>query len=111
MLRWMQLLGMVLIIMMIGCQSGEKEGEMGKRQMKVTTDINAVKEAHTDSLMKIPGVVGVYVGELDDGTPCIGVMVKKLTPAIEEQIPRQLDGYPVRVEETGDIRPMEGKRK
>ncbi|TAK66564.1 MAG: hypothetical protein EPO24_01370, partial [Bacteroidetes bacterium] len=68
-------------------------------------DINLVKEAHTEELMAIEGVVGVYVGALDDGTPCIGVMVVKLTDELKRKLPKELEGYPVRIEETGAIEP------
>ena len=69
-------------------------------------DINQVKEAHTGELMSLPGVVGVYVGELEDHTPCIGVMVVKKTPDLEKKIPKSLEGHPVRIDETGEIKPM-----
>ncbi len=39
-------------------------------------DINTVLRDHDQELMAIPGVVGVYVGLLDDGkTSCLKVMV------------------------------------
>lgn len=70
-------------------------------------DINEVLRAHDKELMAIPGVVGVYVGALEDGkSPCLKVMVVKKTPELERRIPKSLDGYPVVVEETGVIRPM-----
>jgi hypothetical protein len=69
-------------------------------------DINLVKEDHAGELMKLPGVVGVYVGALDDGKACIGVMVVRRTRELTEQIPRTLEGYPVRIEESGEIKPM-----
>jgi hypothetical protein len=71
-----------------------------------TNKINEVMTANTDSLMAIPGVVGVYVGELEDGTPCIGVLVKKMTPDLQRIIPQKLEGYPVKIEVSGEIRPM-----
>ena len=69
-------------------------------------DINAVKDAHVDELMALPGVVGVYVGELENHTPAIGVMVVKKTPELEQKIPKTLEGYPVKIDETGVITPM-----
>jgi hypothetical protein len=75
--------------------------------MKPARDINAVKEAHTPELMNIPGVVGVYIGETDDGVAFIGVMVTKKTPEIDTKIPQKLEGYPVHVEETGEIKPLQ----
>ncbi len=70
-------------------------------------DINAVLSRHDRELMAIPGVAGVYVGLLDDGaTPCLKVMVVRDTGEVRRKIPKQLEGYPVVVEETGEIRPM-----
>ncbi len=69
-------------------------------------DINTVKEAHAAELMALPGVVGVAVGELEDHTPCILVMVVKLTKELEGKIPKTIEGHPVRIEESGEIRPM-----
>jgi hypothetical protein len=70
-------------------------------------DINAVLSAHDRDLLAIPGVVGVYVGLLDDGrTPCLKIMLAKRTPQTEKNIPQSLEGYPVVVEVTGEIRPL-----
>jgi hypothetical protein len=70
------------------------------------TDINAVVAAHEKQLMAIPGVVGVYVGVLEDGkSPCLKIMLSQRTPE-SKQIPAQINGFPVRVEVTGEIRPL-----
>ena len=61
---------------------------------------------HTPELMAIPGVVGTYQGTLDDGTPCIKVMVVKRTRELERRIPDRLEGHPVRIDVTGVIRPL-----
>jgi hypothetical protein len=72
-------------------------------------DISDVLDAHDDALMTISGVVGVYVGLLDDDeTPCIKIMVVEKTPELEETLPKSLDGHPVVVEESGVIRPLNG---
>jgi hypothetical protein len=71
-------------------------------------DINLVLRDHDRELMAVPGVAGVYVGVLDDGkTPCLKVMAVRKTPELEHAIPKSLEGYPVVIEETGVIRPME----
>jgi hypothetical protein len=72
-------------------------------------DINAVLADHDKQLMAIPNVVGVYVGVLEDGkTPCLKVMLARKSPETERAIPRLLEGYPVVVEVTGEIRPLGG---
>lgn len=72
-------------------------------------DINLVMESHVDELMAVPGVVGVYVGMLDDGKDCIVVMVVTLTPELQRKIPTSLEGYAVKLEETGEIKPLNRK--
>jgi len=70
-------------------------------------DINEVLRAHDRELLAINGVVGVYVGVLEDGkTPCLKVMVVAKTAELERAIPKTLDGYPVIIEVTGEIKPL-----
>ncbi|MFC1981632.1 Ig-like domain-containing protein [Chloroflexota bacterium] len=58
------------------------------------------KEAHTDVLMAIPGVVGTAVGLGADNEPVVKVYAKSAGVA---GLPRQLDGVPVSVQVTGEI--------
>jgi hypothetical protein len=100
------LAGVLCLMVLAGCQ----------RPMNSTTspdsrrDINAVLRDHDKELMAVPGVVGVYVGLLEDEkTPCLKVMAARKTAALQRQVPKSLEGYPVVVEETGVIRPMRQK--
>jgi len=72
-----------------------------------TRDIKTVMEAHVDDLMALPGVAGVAIGALDDGTPCIKVMVVAQTDELRRHIPDRLEGHPVVIVESGAFRPME----
>lgn len=70
--------------------------------------INQVLEAHADELMATPGVTGIAIGLLSDGkTPCLKILVTKLTKELETGLPGTLDGHPVVVEATGVIRPLD----
>ena len=70
-------------------------------------DINAVLAAHQDRLMAIPGVVGIYVGLADDEhTPCLKVMLSKDDEETKRAVPRELEGYRVLTEVSGEIRPL-----
>jgi hypothetical protein len=70
-------------------------------------DINAVLAAHDRQLLDLPAVVGVYVGVLADGTtPCLKVMLARPTPETERKIPRDIEGYPLVTEISGEIRPL-----
>ena len=70
-------------------------------------DINVVLAAHDKELLAIPGVVGVYVGTLEDRrTPCLRVMVARKT-AESRKVPQSIEGYPVVIEVTGEIRALD----
>jgi len=62
--------------------------------------------AHDDSLLAVPGVIGVYEGARDDGTPVIRVLATGLSAAARARIPETLEGYPVEIEWSGEIRPL-----
>jgi hypothetical protein len=70
-------------------------------------DINAVLASHDKELLAFRGVVGVYVGTLDDRrTPCLKVMLTEKNADSERKIPAAIEGYPVIIEVTGEIRPL-----
>lgn len=71
--------------------------------------IKEVLQEHSVDLMSIPGVVGVGQG-LCDNQPCIKVFVVKKTPELEDKIPEKLEGYTVKIEETGIIRALPENR-
>jgi hypothetical protein len=77
--------------------------------------VTAVKTRHETELLRYPNVVGVATGmRTKQGSPtgeyCLVVYVTKKVPKselrTEEILPRALDGIPVDVVETGEIRPL-----
>ena len=68
--------------------------------------ISKVIEKHSENIMLIKGVVGVYEGRTEDNLPCIKIMVEKITAELQNKLPKKLEGYPVIIEETGVIEPM-----
>jgi hypothetical protein len=87
----------------VACSGAHRETE---ESSVAARSINEVLKAHTDSLMRLPGVVGTAVG-LCDGERCIKVLVSGSNPAIERQIPARLEGYRVTVEVSGDLKPRD----
>ena len=78
--------------------------------MKPSRDINAVLAAHQAELMALPGVVGVYVGlGKDERTECLKVMLERNDEELRRRLPKNLEGYPVVPEFTGEIRPFDKK--
>lgn len=59
-----------------------------------------VQERHTDRLMAIDGVVGTGAGINASGSPVIKVFTKR---ANVRNLPTELDGVPVVIEETGEF--------
>jgi len=66
-------------------------------------DINIVLKDHAQKIIAIPEVVGLYVGELTLNKPCVRIMVIKKTKKIIAKIPTDLEGWPVQIDETGEI--------
>jgi hypothetical protein len=87
------------LVLVAGCRSAGHE----ETPLRPITDVLA---AHTPELMKIPGVVGTAESRLGDGRPCVLVMVATLTPELKRALPRELEGYPVKIQETGEIHAM-----
>lgn len=65
--------------------------------------IEGVLAAHSRAWMSLPGVIGTAIGEFQR-TPCIKVLVLAKTETLIEQIPSQVEGFRVIIEEIGAIR-------
>ena len=72
--------------------------------------IAAVIADHAPRLMALKGITAVGESVLPDGTPCIRVFLLARDPELEKQIPARIEGHPVVVLVSGEIRAMpEGK--
>ena len=93
----------VVVVLLIG---GELMAQTSSPSPK--RDINAVLAAHDKELLAIPGVAGVYVATLEDQrTPCLKVMLVEDKPELRRAIPATIEGYPVVLEVTGEIRALD----
>jgi hypothetical protein len=106
---WLVLAALGLAIC-IGSGCGSEVRPVDQGASMPTRPLAAVLAEHSTELMALPGVVGVFEGQLDDGTPCIGVLVTEAKPEITAKIPARLEGYPVKIEASGEIRPMNRSR-
>lgn len=91
----------LVVAAVMSCRSGN-----GGEKTVPTRDVKTVMDAHVEELMNIPGVTGVAIGELEDGTPCIQVLVVEKSDEIAKKIPDTIEGHPVVIIESGVIRPM-----
>lgn len=102
-------LALVALLAVVGgavtCAKQVVSDDEQRRALMAGKTIEAVLKEHTERLMSLPGMVGTAIGACD-GKPCIKVLVVKETPELVNQIPRTLEGYPVVIEETGEIRPL-----
>lgn len=95
----------MLALVFPGCtKSGEEKP--AEQQKPMLRDINDVMRDHTNELMSLPGVVGVFIGQGADGVPCIKVMIAEEDSMVIRRIPKELEGHTVIVEVTGEIRPL-----
>jgi len=92
----------VLLTTIVGCHKSEKL----KEEEKPLRDISEVLQAHSAKLLAEPEVAGFYEGRLEDGRPCITVKLKSDNEESKKRIPKTLEGYPVIIEVTGEIKPM-----
>lgn len=95
------------LLLAAGCRGGDRRPAKTEAPVE-RRPLAEVLAAHTPRLMAIRGVVGTCEGALDDGAPCFVVMVSALTPALRDSLPKALEGWPVRIDETGEIRPLGG---
>ncbi|KAA3609610.1 MAG: hypothetical protein DWQ05_21995 [Calditrichaeota bacterium] len=96
----------VFLVGLIACQNNAEKSK-GPADME-QQDINIVLKAHSPELMAIPGVVGIYVGAVEEGGEerCITIMVKELTPELKKGLPEKLGGHLVKIEVTGEIKAL-----
>lgn len=93
---------LVAVLLLTACDGNPPPKDQQTDRMKISDAI----AKHSPSLMKVPGVVGIYQGQTND-VDVIRVMVTKITDSLTTRLPKELEGYTVEVEETGEIIPMQ----
>lgn len=76
---------------------------MTMEQRKMT--IQEALKLHNPGLMRLDGVAGTGVGTWD-GEPCITLFAEQVTPELLSRVPGQIEGYPVKIQETGTFRAL-----
>lgn len=70
----------------------------------VVASAATVRDRNEARLMSIPGAVGTGIGAGDQpGKPAIQVYLEKLTPEAQGAAPKEVEGIPVKLIETGEI--------
>lgn len=107
------LIGLGLVSGGSGISQAGAEPGTGKPPQKspmTPPSIEQVLNRHAPRLLAIPGVEGVAQGQCGH-RPCLRVFVRHRTPELQQKIPAALEGYPVVIEETGEIRALPGKNR
>ena len=76
--------------------------------MSAKENISEVLKRHTPELMSIHGVIGTGEGRKKE-RPCILVFVVKKTSEISRKIPKTIDGYPVVIQQTGNVKALNAR--
>ncbi|RMF60306.1 MAG: serine protease [Calditrichaeota bacterium] len=70
--------------------------------------VTAIKNRHVDELLGKPGIIGAGAGLTEDGRPAIVVLAKSDEMARRAALPAKLEGVPIVVEVTGEIKALQG---
>lgn len=101
--RGLIVVGSVLLVLCgLDCQRAEIAQPQKGIAMPEKT-IEQVQQECTDAWMAIPGVIGTAIGQRE-GKPCILVLTASNTVQVRRKIPSTVEGYPVVVQYTGEIR-------
>jgi hypothetical protein len=68
--------------------------------------IEQVQQEHTDAWMAIRGVIGTAIGQCD-GKPCILILTASDPSNVRRKIPSVVEGYPVAIRQSGEIRALD----
>ena len=99
-------IGMILLASsMVGCVKRTGSDRGGEKKMPAKT-IEDVLNEHTEEWMSIRGVVGTAIGKINDKL-CIKIYVTKKTEELTKKIPSQVEGFPVGIQQTGEIRALD----
>jgi len=103
--RSVVILSLLLTLGGVSCRRAEIV-EPQRADLMPTKTIEQVQQEHTAAWMAIPGVIGTAIGERK-GKPCILVLTASNTEQVKKQIPATVDGYPVVIQYTGEIRALD----
>ena len=102
------LFGLGVIILggsLMGCANESTVEHHRETTADTSMTIQEALEKHKDDLMAVSGVQGTALGCSAEQT-CIVVYALEKTAALKQELPDTLEGFPVKVVETGPIRAL-----
>ena len=100
---------LVLIGLLAACgsaPSSEPAPESTEAEVVKSENIDETLARHAQRLIAIDGVQGIYVGETEEGEPCLVIMATVAAEELKEAVGDTLEGWPVRIESGDEVRPM-----
>jgi len=94
----------LLLAATLNCRPDRSTQQSDARMSEKT--IEQVQQEHTDAWMAIPGVVGTAIGQRKS-KPCILILAASNAEQVRRTIPATVEGYPVVIEYTGEIRALD----
>ncbi|HEB94369.1 MAG TPA: hypothetical protein ENI94_13100 [Gammaproteobacteria bacterium] len=76
----------------------------GNEALAMAASIFDVKSRYEPRLLSLPGVISVGIGRAFDGRTVIVIGVEDKASVEDPKLPKQLEGYPVRVDVIGPVR-------
>jgi len=70
----------------------------------MSSSIHEVKKKHAARLLAMPGVISVGIGRNPDGKSVIVIGLDAPRPQTQKKLPKELNGYPARVEIIGPVK-------
>jgi hypothetical protein len=92
----------LFFLFLSGCDSTSNISKKDTTTPAKTVTVTNVLEQYSASWMEIEGVVGTGEG-LDQGKPCVKVLVSSKTEAIKK-IPASVENIPIIIEVVGEIK-------
>jgi hypothetical protein len=97
-------LGLALALVPTGCRN-----DQARRSTSMSAPSRSIVDVlaeHSPRIIAMSGVTAIGEGRLPDGRPCIQIFIREKDPTLEARLPRTIEGYPVVVEVSGQIRAL-----
>jgi hypothetical protein len=98
-----------MVLLIAGCggaPSGDPAPEPTEVEVVKSDSIDETLARHAEGLMAHEGIQGIYVGQTDEGKPCLVIMATVPADQLADVVPDSLEGWPVRIESGDEIRPL-----
>ena len=94
----------LLSSVLVFCCTNVAESAYESDRQAIMTAIREVKLQYQDQWLKHSEVVSVGIGLNADQKPIMIIGVKRLTPALKQEFPTEVKGYPIELRAVGSLK-------